>query len=129
MWDFSAPSEEFSPPLRDTSAGVCAANGLLILSQALAIENRSLSSRYLEAAITIVEDILAYSLSHEKAELGTHGGELAGVDSVDGRTFESILRNATVSNNPAGMVQIRDHGLVYADYYLIEFGTRLLGLL
>ncbi|RSL59894.1 hypothetical protein CEP54_007040 [Fusarium duplospermum] len=126
MWDFAAPSEEFSPPLRDTSAGVCAANGLLVLSQALAMENRSLSARYLEAAITIVEDTLAYSLSQERAELGTQGGELVGIDSATGRTFESILRNATVSNNPAGIAQIRDHGLVYADYYLIEFGTRLL---
>ncbi|RSM12469.1 hypothetical protein CDV31_006310 [Fusarium ambrosium] len=126
MWDFSAPSEEFSPPLRDTSAGVCAANGLLILSQALAMENRSLSARYLEAAITIVEDTLAYSLSQEKAELGIQDGEFVGIDSVADSTFESILRNATVSNNPAGIVQTRDHGLIYADYYLIEFGTRLL---
>ncbi|KAJ3546013.1 hypothetical protein NM208_g2226 [Fusarium decemcellulare] len=126
MWDFAAPPDEFSPPLRDSSAGVCAANGLLVLSQALASKDKSLSWRYLESALAIVEDTLAYSLSQDKAELKTSDGQLIGVDSVYGRTFESILRNSTVSNNPAGMAQIRDHGLVYADYYLIEFGTRLL---
>ncbi|KAF4974594.1 hypothetical protein FZEAL_8521 [Fusarium zealandicum] len=127
MWDFSAPPDEFSPPLRDSSAGVCAANGLLILSQALAPHNSSLSARYLEAALTIVDDTLAYSLSQDKARIVTgQDGQLIGVDSVAGKTFESILLNATVSNNKAGIKQIRDHGLVYADYYLLEFGNRLL---
>jgi hypothetical protein len=51
---------------------------------------------------------------------------LAGVESNSMQTFEAILRNATVSNNPEGAQIVRDHGLVYADYYLIEFGTRLL---
>ncbi|KAF4956406.1 hypothetical protein FSARC_11609 [Fusarium sarcochroum] len=45
VWDFDAPVDEFSPPLRDTSAGVIAANGLLILSQALVAEDKMLSSR------------------------------------------------------------------------------------
>ncbi|KAM5359840.1 hypothetical protein ACJZ2D_014182 [Fusarium nematophilum] len=127
IWDFAAPPDEFSPPLRDSSAGVCAANGLLLLSQAFTVRDRSLSGRYLEAALKIVEDTLAYSLSQDRAKLvAGQDGELAGLDSIAGQTFESILRNATVCNSPAGIVQIRDHGLVYADYYLIEFGTQLL---
>ncbi|KAL3455890.1 hypothetical protein BJX64DRAFT_271572, partial [Aspergillus heterothallicus] len=48
-----------------------------------------------------------------------------GFESKSTQIFEAILRNATVSNNPEG-AQIQDHGLVYADYYLIQFGTRLL---
>jgi hypothetical protein len=35
LWDFAAPVEEFSPPLRDSTAGFIAANGMLLLSQAL----------------------------------------------------------------------------------------------
>ncbi|KAH6876388.1 Six-hairpin glycosidase-like protein [Thelonectria olida] len=126
MWDFSAPPDEFSPPLRDTSAGTCAANGMLVLSQALAAQNPSLSARYLDAALRIIEDTIAYSLSRDTAKMDVQDGQLVGVDSVPGRTFEAVLRNATVSNSPASMVQIRDHGLVYADYFLIEFGNRLL---
>ena len=128
VWDFDALAEEFNPPLRDTSAGTCAANGLLILSQALtAMGNHTLSSRYFDAAMRIVEDTIAYSLSQDKARIAMDiKGRLHGVDHEADRTFEAILRNATVTNNPMGLTQIRDHGLVYADYYLIEFKTRIL---
>ncbi|KAL4882580.1 Six-hairpin glycosidase [Aspergillus karnatakaensis] len=130
IWDFAAPVEEYSPPLRDTSAGVAAANGLLLLSQALLAQREDvLSARYREAALRIVEETLAYSLSKEKAKISWGSdGKITGVGSQSTSKFEAILRNATVSNNAEGVQQIRDHGLVYADYYLIEFGTRLLGL-
>lgn len=130
MWDFDAPVEADSSPLRDTSAGTAAANGILILAQSLAgLGKYALSERYRKAALDIVKDTLAFSLSAEKARLllGSDG-QINGIDEVSGSTFEAILRNATVSNNPLGYMQIKDHGLVYADYYLIEFGTRLLRL-
>ncbi|KAJ0426614.1 Six-hairpin glycosidase-like protein [Aspergillus carlsbadensis] len=128
LWDFAAPVNDFSPPLRDTSAGTIAANGLLLLSQSLlSLGNHVLSARYREAAMKIVEDTLAHSLSDEKVRLSWDSdSRLAGVESSSAQIFEAILRNATVSNNPEGAQTVRDHGLVYADYYLIEFGTRLL---
>lgn len=128
LWDFDAPLEDSqSPPLRDTSAGMIAANGLLILSQSLSNGGQhELSARYLEAALRIVQETIECSLAPEKAQLTRVNGEITGEDTISGRSFEAILKNATTSNNPLGRERIKDHGLVYADYYFIEFGNRLL---
>jgi hypothetical protein len=130
VWDFDAPLESESPPLRDTAAGTAAACGMLIIYEALIrLERFSLGHRYLHAALRIVNDTIAYSLAEERARLSLNvDGGIEGVDIVEEVSFEGILKNATVSNNPLGYVQIKDHGLVYADYYLIEFGTMLLRL-
>lgn len=130
MWDFDAPLDDTSPPLRDTSAAMAAANGMLILFQALvALGNHELGARYLGSALKIVEDTLAYSLASERVCVSMdEEGQARGVDVKNGMTFEAILKNATVSNNPLGYVKIKDHGLVYADYYLLEFGNKLLRL-
>jgi hypothetical protein len=40
--------------------------------------------------------------------------------------FECILRNSTTNWNPHAHKKYKDHGLVYADYYLLEFGNKLL---
>ncbi|KAL4863567.1 Six-hairpin glycosidase-like protein [Aspergillus spectabilis] len=126
LWDFAAPVKEYSPPLRVTSAGIAAADGLLLLSQVLLAQNNHvLSARYREAAMRIVEDTLAYSLSGEKATIAWGPDDkISGVGSQSTRRFEANLRNATVSNDAEGGQLIRD-GFVYADYYLVEFGTRL----
>ncbi|KAH7159459.1 Six-hairpin glycosidase-like protein [Dactylonectria estremocensis] len=129
VWDFDAPIEEEGSPLRDTSAGTAAANGMLILAQALTGQGKhELSARFLNAATHMMQDIISYSLSSEKAKLHHRSdGKLTGVNTVLGqKTFEAILKNATVSNNDNNYVKIRDHGLVYADYFFIEFGNRLL---
>ncbi|VUC32924.1 unnamed protein product [Clonostachys rosea] len=130
MWDFDAPIGTDGSLLRDTSAGTAAANGMLILSQALTRLGRcDMGKRYLKAALTIVEDTISHSLSSERAKLVIkENGDIGGIDELEGSTFEAVLKNATVSNNALGYAQIADHGLVYADYYLIEFGTQLLRL-
>jgi hypothetical protein len=51
------------------------------------------------------------------------------VDDVEpGQRFDAILKHATVCFNAQSVETSRgsDTGLVYADYYLVEFGTRLL---
>ncbi|KAG7294680.1 hypothetical protein NEMBOFW57_004758 [Staphylotrichum longicolle] len=54
LWDFDAPIEDVSNPTRDSSAGVIAANGMLVLSQALAgVEQGELSAWFRNAAVTI----------------------------------------------------------------------------
>lgn len=128
LWDFDAPICKEGLPLRDTSAGTCAANGMLIIAQALNGQGEyETAARYVEAAKLIVQDTLSLSLAPERARLDVGpDGQVTGVDVDDGRRFDAILKNATVSNNELGYAQIFDHGLVYADYYLIEFGTRLL---
>lgn len=127
LWDFDAPIDETSP-LRDSSAGIIAANGLLVLSQALAgYGSVELSARYLSMATLIVKDTLDFSLSTEKARVVvSETGEVVGQDVEQGAHFEAILKNATANHNAKDYRRYWDHGLVYGDYYLIEFGNKLL---
>ena len=129
LWDFDAPLEEVPHvgPLRDSSAGVIAANGMLILSQALIASGKGdLGNRYLDAAVRIVEDTLALCLSRKKASLRVSDGQVTVQDVQPGETFEAVLKNATANHNARDHKRYWDHGLVYADFYLIEFGNRLL---
>ncbi|KAI6775243.1 hypothetical protein HG530_002001 [Fusarium avenaceum] len=127
LWDFDAPIDE-SAPLRDSSAGIIAANGMLVLSQALAgIRSYDLSERYRSMAIRIVKDTLDFSLAQEKSKIvSNEDGTFAVQDLDPSAHFEAILKNATANHNAKDYKRYWDHGLVYADYYLIEFGNRLL---
>jgi hypothetical protein len=127
LWDFDAPVEDESSPLRDSSAGVIAANGLLVLSQVLAGFGRHEdSARYRRTALAIIKDTLDFSLAREKAELSFLDGNIIVKDVIEGSTFDAILKNATANRNAQDFKRYWNHGLVYADYYLIEFGNRLL---
>ncbi|KAM0328880.1 hypothetical protein ACHAQA_005296 [Verticillium albo-atrum] len=130
LWDFDAPISDASKPLRDSSAGVIAANGMLILFQALsAMSRHSLGSRFLEASITIVRDTLDLSLAEEQARFVSSpsaNGELEVQDVMEGKTFDALLKNGTANNNEGARRKLWDHGLVYGDYYLVEYGNRLL---
>ncbi|KAM0327794.1 hypothetical protein ACHAPQ_007351 [Fusarium lateritium] len=127
LWDFDAPIDT-SAPLRDSSAGIIAANGLLVLSQALAGNgSQDLSERYRSMAIRIVKDTLDFSLAQEKSKIVSKDDGIFEVQDLDsGAHFEAILKNATANHNAKDYKRYWDHGLVYADYYLIEFGNRLL---
>ncbi|KAL4965807.1 glycoside hydrolase family 88 protein [Aspergillus stella-maris] len=129
LWDFDAPIEDEANPLRDSSAGVIAANGMLLLSQALTAQgDDALACRYRRMAIRIVTDTIEFSLADDRAIIATDG-ESAPVrveDAVPGRRFDAILKNATANHNSQDNDRYSDHGLVYADYYLLEFGNQLL---
>lgn len=128
LWDFDAPVDHENP-LRDTSAGLIAANGMLILSQALrGCGEHHLSQHFLEAALKIVQDTIDLSLATERAELVSVGddGHIGCRDAEPGKTFEGIIKNATANNNENALRKYANHTLVYGDYYLIEFGNRLL---
>ncbi|KAL4875151.1 Six-hairpin glycosidase-like protein [Aspergillus karnatakaensis] len=128
LWDFDAPVDP-SDPLRDSSAGVIAANGMVILFQALtSLGQDSLARRFLDAAFDIVQDTLDLCLATEKAHLSHDGKGITGEDSAFGFTFDSILKSGTANNNQNARRRYCNHGLVYGDYYLIEFGNRLLDL-
>jgi hypothetical protein len=131
LWDFDAPVEAGATavgPLRDASAGVIAANGMIVLSQVFAGRGEAdRSQRYLDAALRIVEETLLLCLAPERAHLVRDGhGSVSGENSKQGPTFEAVLKHATVNHNIRDFRRYWDHGLVYADYYLIEFGNRLL---
>ncbi|KAH7236210.1 Six-hairpin glycosidase-like protein [Fusarium tricinctum] len=127
LWDFDAPIDE-SAPLRDSSAGIIAANGMIVLSQALAGNgSHDLSERYRTMAIRIVKDTLDFSLAQEKSKIMSNEDGTFEVQDLDPSAhFEAILKNATANHNAKDYKRYWDHGLVYADYYLIEFGNRLL---
>ncbi|KAF5518870.1 Unsaturated chondroitin disaccharide hydrolase [Colletotrichum aenigma] len=127
LWDFDAPIEDEANPLRDSSAGVIAANGMLVLSQALAGQGLNEESvKWRDMATLIVKDTLDFSLAAEKAKFVFENGKITTIDTEEGKTFEAILKNATANHNARDHKRYWDHGLVYGDYYLIEFGNRLL---
>ncbi|CAI4218419.1 unnamed protein product [Parascedosporium putredinis] len=71
LWDFDAPIEDPSNPVRDTSGAMVAANGMLVLSQALAgLGLHSESARYLEDALRIAQDVVDLSVSPERRASG-----------------------------------------------------------
>ncbi|KAG0648265.1 Unsaturated glucuronyl hydrolase [Hyphodiscus hymeniophilus] len=117
VWDFDAPPE--TPPLRDTSAGMIAANGLALLHQIL-----NNDSKYMANALRIAKETIDLSLSSDKAKLSLgDDGELE----VESGTWDGILMNATANNNENAVVMYSNHGLlVYADYYFLEFGNKLM---
>jgi hypothetical protein len=128
LWDFDAPIDEEAESLRDSSAGVVAANGMLLLSQALAGEMQSsLSARFLHAALAIVKDTLDFALAPEQARLVTTPGEsIAAAELLQGSRFDGILKFGTANNNADAKKRYANHGLVYGDYYLVLLGNRLL---
>ncbi|KAL2202117.1 Six-hairpin glycosidase [Sarocladium strictum] len=130
LWDFDAPIDNPSFPLRDSSAGSIAANGMLIISQALlALGDDKLASRFRTAAIDVVRDLIAVAVAPETAKLVlSKDGDINAEDSVSGQTFEGIMKYGTVNNHQYGTHQYKDSAIVYGDYYLVEFGNRLLRL-
>ena len=130
VWDFDAPREEAGPPLRDTSAGMIAANGMLLLHQLLSTHRPSQTESptfFLDAALKITRQTISLSLSGSKASFSRTGSgeEIEVVDDGEER-FDGILRNATVNRNQDALMPDWDHGVVYADYYFLEFGNQLL---
>ena len=128
LWDFDAPIDDEEDPLRDSSAGVIAANGMLILSQSFAgLSQFALSSHFLQASLAIVQDTLDYALAPEKAHLVTIPNQpIAAEDVVPGSRFDGLLKFGTANNNSYANKRYSNHALVYGDYYLVLFGNRLL---
>lgn len=116
-WDFDAPSVQGVLPPRDTSAGMIAANGLLLLHQAL----HGRSPYYVKAM-----EIVSQTIDLSFADSAT-----VEIDDNDSPVFspvgwESILMNATINNNEYASSRSNNTGLVYADYYFLQFGNLLL---
>ncbi|KAH8811355.1 glycoside hydrolase family 88 protein [Xylogone sp. PMI_703] len=133
LWDFDAPPTPTptSEVLRDTSAGLIAANGMVMLYQILISEGRSEEGlKMLNASLRIVKGTIASSLA-ERASFSDYKGETAEQylsvrEDENGHIFDSILKHATANNNPDAFMRYADHGLVYADYFFLEFGNKLL---
>lgn len=118
LWDFDAPTVDGVLPPRDTSAGLVAANALLLLHQTLQGE-----SPYLDHALRIVRETIDLSLSHDPASLTLSP---TGKTVVPAGNWDSVLMNATINNNQYSLNPSNNTGVVYADYYFLQFGNRLL---
>ncbi len=131
-WDFSAPVEENMPT--DTSAAMVAVYGMLLLHEALASLGEK--STYLNGALYILQAVLKSKMAPEAAfrtqeirvptvetEVSVESGPLE-VDMGGGE--ETILVGATINNYRFAPRRWADHGLVYADYFFLLVGNKLL---
>ncbi|KAF2018810.1 glycoside hydrolase family 88 protein [Aaosphaeria arxii CBS 175.79] len=137
-WDFDAVQENPEEPLRDVSAGVITANGLFIIHQSLQSLPESevaglakSEANYLQIALDIIEETLDMALDKDfasfKPQNATVNGTGAGpAINVNESRFDAILRHSTANHNEHAHKKYWDHGLVYADYFLLEFGNKLL---
>lgn len=137
-WDFDAPQDDPTDPLRDVSAGVIAANGFLIIHQSLqalsvsATQQLSTNTNFLDLALQIISETLDMSYDQDRASFEVPAKGVVNGTSANGELkvaeskFECILRNSTTNWNEHAHMKYKDHGLVYADYYLLEFGNKLL---
>jgi Glycosyl Hydrolase Family 88 len=133
-WDFSAPVTSNTPT--DTSAAVIACYGMLLLHEALVLLDQE--SPYLKSATHILTSVCATQLSPSayfrtsvvnvpSVEHGT--STEAGPLEVDmGGGAETILLGATINNYEFALRRWADHGLVYADYYFLLVGNKLLDM-
>ncbi|CAG8950420.1 hypothetical protein HYFRA_00006914 [Hymenoscyphus fraxineus] len=136
LWDFDPPVEDPECPVQDSSAGAIAGYGMLLLSQILTSRSQDvLGRRYRDAALDILRDLLKFALADEKAcfifpSSGVGGdGKSLGMevrDLEEGNTFDAILKNATANYNAGAKRRYWNHGLVYADYYLVLCGNEIL---
>ncbi|EGU89142.1 hypothetical protein HZS61_014813 [Fusarium oxysporum f. sp. conglutinans] len=133
-WDFDAQEESSAttqPP--DTSAAMVAAYGMLLIHQSL--QNRSEPSPYLGHALRIVDSVCERHLNpaaSQKQDLGTiptvENGRATIVKCVETAAGlgDTILNGATINNFEFAPRRWADHGLVYADYFFVLFGNKLL---
>lgn len=132
LWDFDAPVDE-EEPLRDSSAGMIAANGMLVMCGALvSLGNFVDAQRYLQMSLAIVQDTLALCYATDQLELVVESQEdgstkaMAKTLGKNAEPFDALLRCATANYNRDWTDKYFNHGLVYGDYYLLEYGNRLL---
>ncbi|KAK7204070.1 Six-hairpin glycosidase [Myxozyma melibiosi] len=111
-WDFDAPR----PTFRDTSAAMIAANGILVIYQ------YTRNPQHLAWALNLLKSTVALSLSPHASFTSDEAKP------VEMGGYDTILKNATINNNENAFKRLADSGLVYADYYFLTAGNRLLNL-
>ncbi|KAM0327553.1 hypothetical protein ACHAQA_005844 [Verticillium albo-atrum] len=131
-WDFRARGE--GPQPTDTSAAVIAAYGMLLIHEALLGLGRE--SGYLDHALSIMRAVASthmsgastYRKTARKLQTVEQGevNETVGIEVDMGEECETILGGATINNYEFAPRRWANHGLVYADYFFLLFGNKLL---
>lgn len=112
--DFDAPR----PTVRDTSAAMITANGFLIIYE------HTKDTAYLNNALYLLRSTIKLSLAPKASFCKSKDGE--NNNDVDLGGFDTILMNATINHNGDAIRRLADTGLVYADYFFITAGNKLL---
>lgn len=131
-WDFDARDVAGPDQPSDSSAAVIASYGMLLIHQAFVELGQP--SRYLAAALSIIRVVCSNHLNPAAALLGKkiqletveHGCVEEVVQHVDIGMGDTILNGATINNFEFAPRRWADHGLVYADYYFLLVGNKLL---
>jgi hypothetical protein len=131
-WDFDARDVAGPGQPSDSSAAMIAAYGMLLIHQALVA--LGLPSRYLAEALRITRAVCinhlnpAAALLETKTQMETveHGRVQEAVQHIEMGIGETILNGATINNFEFAPRRWADHGLVYADYYFLLVGNKLL---
>lgn len=134
LWDFYAPADSLlEPQPTDTSAAMIAAYGLLLIHKAVLAEDQT-ESVYLATAVAIVAAVCKKHMNQaavattthtrlQVVEIGDKQDSILGMQIGEG---ETILNGATINNFEHAPRRWANHGLVYADYYFMLFGNKLL---
>ncbi|RYP58452.1 hypothetical protein DL769_008943 [Monosporascus sp. CRB-8-3] len=132
-WDFDAAAghgAETQPP--DVSAAVIAAYGLLLIHKALGALGQD--SAYLHDALRLTEvvcrrhmnDPSTFVTRKETVEMVERATQDVNILSVEMGAGDTILNGATINNHEFAPRRWANHGLVYADYYFLLVGNKLL---
>ncbi|KAJ4314813.1 hypothetical protein N0V84_008699 [Fusarium piperis] len=132
-WDFDAAETSGGVQPPDTSAALVAAYGMLVMHQMFL--SRGEQSPYLEHALRIVDAVCSRHLNplakgEEKSRpIDTvENGSGVPVSHVEWDIGEgdTIVNGATINNFKFAPRRWADHGLVYADYFFLLVGNKLL---
>ncbi|KAL3477667.1 Six-hairpin glycosidase-like protein [Aspergillus californicus] len=135
-WDFDAPVDEACP--RDTSAGMVACCGLVLLYHALKDTEEDAARVYLDGAMSILEGTVSKFMTPSSGRFDVEAGMACSTFPPDekqtqpgrlvgsGDVPDTILDAATVCNYEFASRRWADHGLVYGDYYFLLLGNMLL---
>ncbi|KIW04989.1 uncharacterized protein PV09_04149 [Verruconis gallopava] len=133
-WDFDASAQSCQPP--DTSAAMIAAYGMLLIHKAL-VSRGERQSPYLVYALQIAEAVCKEHMNQPASgkkvyeEVKTVEKDIGVKEvrlEVSIGSGDTILNGATINNFEHAPRRWANHGLVYADYYFMLFGNKLLEL-
>ena len=86
----------------------------------LSIYESTKDKKYLDLALKLIDNCTRFAYN-EESKLHEGGKVTLG-------NFDTILHASTINNNPDAPKQLANHGLVYADYYFLTIGNKLLDL-
>lgn len=149
-WDFEPVAAEREVEKKekreptDTSAAMIASYGFLLIYEALKLRQSPHAQKYLDAALRITSAVCGGYLTPRAkfvprtdgatvrsiVDTPDHGAEeqdvaVVGFD-VDDGGCEAILDGATINNYEFAPRRWANHSLVYADYYFMLVGNKLL---